>query len=54
MKRGSNQSQEETGVTVWTQLIMTEIEIRNNTEDQHIDGGTSHDLLQDISTLESG
>jgi hypothetical protein len=36
---------------VLTQFIMTEIQNRNPREHQHVDGRTSHELLQDISSL---
>ncbi len=50
-KSGSYPSPAETGATVWTQFIMTEIQNRNVREHQHVDGRTSHELLQDISSL---
>jgi hypothetical protein len=36
---------------VWTQFIMNEIQNRKVREHQHVDGRTSHDLLQEISSL---
>jgi hypothetical protein len=50
-RNGSNSSPAETGATVWTQFIMTEIQNRNVSEHQHIDGHTNHELLLDISSL---
>jgi hypothetical protein len=41
------------GAMVWTQFILTEIDNRNICEHQHVDGHTSHELLQDISFLAS-
>jgi hypothetical protein len=52
-KRGSNPLPEETGATVWTQFIMTEMENKIVHELQHIDGCTSHELLHDIISLAS-
>ena len=42
---------EETRCSAWTQLIMTEIQNHNVREHQHIDTRSSHELLQDVSTL---
>ncbi len=42
---------EETGRSAWTQLILTEIQNHNSREHQHIDACSSHELLQDVSTL---
>ncbi len=50
-KNGSNQSPAETGATVWTQFIMTKSQNRNVREYQYVDGRTSHELLQEISSL---
>ena len=48
---GSDPSPEETGRSAWTQLVMTEIQNHNVREHQHIDTRSSHELLQDVSTL---
>jgi hypothetical protein len=53
LKSNSNPSPAEMGAMVWTQFIMTEIKNRNVHEHQHIDGQTSHELLQEISSLAS-
>ncbi len=50
-RNGSNPSPAEMGSMVWTQFIMTEIQNRNVCEHQHVDGRTSHELLQDFSSL---
>ena len=47
----SDPSPEETGRSAWTQLILTEIQNHNVQEHQHIDARSSHELLQDVSTL---
>ena len=47
----SDPSPEKTGRSAWTQLIMTEIQNHNVREHQHIDARSSHELLQDVSTL---
>ena len=47
----SDPSPEETGHSAWTQLIMAEIQNHNIREHQHIDARSSHELLQDVSTL---
>jgi hypothetical protein len=47
----SNPFPEETRRSAWTQLIMTEIQNHNVREHQHINARSSHELLQDVSTL---
>jgi len=49
--RKRNWTPEETGRSAWTQLIMTEIQNHNIREHQHINTHSSHELLQDVSTL---
>jgi hypothetical protein len=53
LKHSSNPSPAEMGAMVWTQFILTEIENRNVHEHQHVNDRTSHELLQDISSLAS-
>ena len=48
---GSNPSPEVTGRSAWTQLVITEIQNHNIREHQHVDARSSHELLQDVSTL---
>jgi hypothetical protein len=48
---GSNPSPEETGRSAWTQYIMTEINNQNVWENQHVDGCSPDELLQDVATL---
>ena len=47
----SNPSPKETGRSAWTQLILTEIQNHNVREHQHTNARSSHELLQDVSTL---
>jgi hypothetical protein len=47
----SDPSPKETGSSAWTQLILTEIQNHNVREHQHIGAHSSHELLQDVSTL---
>jgi hypothetical protein len=48
---GSDPSPEETGRYAWTQYIMTEINNQNVRENQHVDGRSPDELLQDVATL---